>query len=419
MLVGLGRSVISPGSFHGPEREEMEGNRIVIVGGGVAGVMAAEAARAADSNASIILMHDEPGLPYNRLNLTRMIAGEVSPDELELKKAAWYAEKRIKHVHGTVEAVHRGPRELALSGGSKVGYDALVLATGANPFVPPIPGADLPGVMTLRTLAQAKDILARVSDGTRCVCIGGGLLGIELGAGLARRGGSVTILEGTGGVLSRQLAPPGSAVLRKGIEALGLAIRCNAKVSKIEAGNAMRVLLEGGDALEADLVLISAGVRPNIAMAQACGLEVGRGLKVDDGMRTSDPAIFAAGDVTEHRGQTYGLWPIAMEQGKVAGANAAGGAKAFTGAAPSAFLKVVGVDVFSIGQFMPADGSARVVEREAPGKYARLVVKDGKVQGANLVGDVEPALTVKAAVEKALPIGSNQRLLRFFPELSE
>jgi nitrite reductase (NADH) large subunit len=397
----------------------MEGKRIIIVGGGVAGVMAAEAARAKDPDAVIMLINDEPVLPYNRLNLTRMIAGEVQPDDMGLKKPAWYAERGIDLTHGQAIAIHRGLKEVEMAGGCRMRYDALVLATGANPFVPPIPGADLPFVSTLRTLAQATDMLATVRAGTRCVCIGGGLLGLELGAGLAKRGARVTILEGTAGLLSRQLASPASAVLREAIEAIGLSIMCNAKVGAIEQhGASGRVMLDGAEPLEADMVPISAGVRPNTSLASACGLEVGRGLKVDDSMRTGDPAIFAAGDVTEHRGQTYGLWQPAMEQGKVAGANAAGGGLTFRGVAPSAFLKVVGVDVFSIGDFMPGQPGAKVFEQSGAGKYARVAVLQGKVIGANLVGDTAAALTLKAAVERGLPVCGNQRLLDAFPGLA-
>ncbi len=402
----------------GPSEEAQRASNIVIVGGGVAGVMAADAARSASNDASIIIIHDEPGLPYNRLNLTRMIASEVSPDELELKKSSWYDDKKIEHIHDTVISIERVGKEIVMKGAGRMRYDTLVLATGANPFVPPIPGADIPGVSPLRTLAQAKDILAMVKPGTRCVCIGGGLLGIELAAGLSKRGGSVTILEGSEWLLKRQLAPRGSAMLRSKLSEMGIEVKCGAKVKEITGDSVVSgVALDSGEVLDAEMVLISAGVRPNLSLAKDAGLETGKGVKVDDRMQTSDPAIFAAGDVTEHREVVYGLWPAAMEQGRVAGANAASGSKTFGGMPPSAFLKVVGVDVFSIGQFMPEDESAKIIEKEDGGNYARLAIKDGKLIGANLVGDTTAALPIKVAVSKATPVSGNEKLLKLFPEL--
>jgi len=391
--------------------------KIVIVGGGIAGVRAAEAARKASPSTGIALIHDEPGLPYNRLNLTLMIAGEVSPDEMEYKSLAWYEEKRISHTHDSVTAIHRDSRTLALKKNGSVNYDALVLATGANPFIPPIPGAEKPGVTALRTLAQSRDILSSVRDGTGCVCIGGGLLGIELAVGLSKRGAKVTILEGAEHLLSRQLAPPASAIVKSRMEALGLAVRCGVKVTGVAGDTkATGVALGSGEILDADMVLISAGVRPNVKLAADCGLDVGRGVKVDDSMATNDPSIFAAGDVAEHNGIVYGLWPPAMEQGRVAGANAAGGSESFKEIPPSSFLKVVGLDVFSIGDFM-GEG-AKVIEKQDGNNYARLVLRDGILVGANLVGDTTAALPIKSAVSKGGPVAENERLLNIFPELA-
>ncbi|MFO7618914.1 MAG: FAD-dependent oxidoreductase [Thermoplasmata archaeon] len=393
--------------------------KILIVGGGIAGVTAAEAARKISQDAPILLIHDEPGLPYNRLNLTLMIAGEVSPDEMEYKSLAWYDEKNIEHIHDSVTGIDRASKTVTLKGAGKMDYGALILATGASPFVPPIPGIDKSGVSTLRTLAQARDIISNVRDGTGCICIGGGLLGIELAVGLSKRGARVTILEGNEWLLSRQLAPRAGAILKSRIEALGLKVRCGVKVAGITGnGKVAGVILAPDENLAADMVLISAGVRPDMKLAAGCGLEVGRGLKVDDSMRTSDGSIFAAGDVTEHNGIVYGLWPAALEQGRVAGANAAGGTAKFEGMAPSAFLKVVGVDVFSTGDFNPKDEGATVIEREEAGNYARLVLRDGVLTGANLVGDTTAALPVKSAVAKAKPVAGNERLLKLFPELA-
>lgn len=394
------------------------GNTIIIIGGGIAGVTAAEAARKVSSEAKIILIHDEPGLPYNRLNLTRLIAGEIEADKLEINGPGWYQENRIEHMHARVERIIPGEKKITLSIGEEMVFDSLVIASGANPFVPPIPGADLKNVFTLRTVVQAGEIIRQIKQGSNCVCIGGGLLGIELAAGLNRRGAKVTVLEASDWMLSRQLAPPASAFLRKRLEGLGLSVICGAKVKSISgSGTASGVLLGDGRTLAADLVLISAGVRPNMAMAAEAGIPIGKGITVDGRMATGIDSIFAAGDVAEHEGKTYGLWPIAMGQGRVAGVNAAGGSEEFRSVAPSAFLKVVGVDMFSIGTFMPDHDSVRIYEDEKPESYLRVAVKDGHVIGCNLLGEIGVAQLIRRAIESKTPLSQNQKLLDRIPGL--
>lgn len=395
-------------------------DRIIIVGGGIAGVMAAEAARARLPEADIVLIHDEPGLPYNRLNLTRLIAKEIEADKLELNNSTWYVDNRITLIHDRVAAIHPGKKQIVLNGNGEMGYSRLVIATGADPFVPPIPGISLRGVHTLRTLAQAKDILYNITEGAKCIVMGGGLLGIELAVGLKKRGADVTILEGSGSLLSRQLAPPAAVILKKHIIGMGLNVLCGIKVVEITGtGSVSGVIFENGESLEAEMVLISIGVRPSLMLAVGSGLAVGKGINVDDSMVTSDTSIYAAGDVTEHNSVVYGLWPAAMEQGRVAGANATGGSEEFKGMPMSAFLKVVGLDMFSIGKFMPEDEGTTVFENEIQGNYVRLAIRDGVIIGCNLLGDVSAAQLVKRAIEGKTPIIQNQKLLNRFPELKD
>jgi nitrite reductase (NADH) large subunit len=398
----------------------MAEQKIIIIGGGIAGLTAADAARSASPGARVTLVHNEPDLPYNRLNLTRLIAGEIEESALMLHDASWYSENRIEPVCGDVVAINRAERQIVLKSGKALEYSSLVIATGSSPFLPPIPGADKPGVMTLRTIRDARKILESVSEGTKCVCIGGGLLGIELSAGLRKRGASVVILENSEWLLSRQLVKPAGALLRERIEELGMEVHCGAKVKQIMGTTAAEgVLLENGERFEAELVAISAGVRPNTALAVACGLTVGRGIKVDDRMATSDPNIYAAGDVAEFEGQAFGLWPIAMSQGEVAGANAAGADKIYRATPPPAFLKVVGVDVFSIGDFMPKDSASSIFDMPGSGTYLSLTVKSGLLTGANMVGDISAAQLVKRTIEGKAPIDQNQKLLGRFPGLAE
>jgi len=393
--------------------------RLVVVGAGVAGVTAAEHARRQSAELEITLVHREPDLPYHRLNLTRLIAGEVDPDQLDLRQRRWYQEQRIELLTGVARRIDLGARQVELEQGQSLSFSRLVLATGAHPFIPPIPGTGREAVLPLRTLGHVASLLERARSGRRCVVIGGGLLGLETAGGLARRGVEVTVVEGFDWLLPRQLARPAGALLEARLAGLGVRVVCGAKVAAIEGDETARaVRLEDGRELEADVVVLSAGVRPNSYLGRQCGLEVQSGVVVDDHMRSSAPEVFAAGDVAEHRGRVYGLWPAALAQGRVAGINAAGGEVRFPGMPPSAQLKVLDVDVFSIGDFMPTDGASRMVERQGDGTYLRLVCRDGALVGANLFGDLTLAGEIRSAVESHTQVADLVRLLELIPELA-
>jgi len=403
-----------------PTSSDRGHERIVIIGGGVAGLNAAESARQHAEDAAVTLVHKEPQPPYNRLNLTRLLADEVSVSQLPLRDSAWYAEKRIDLVHGDVIRVDRTARVVELRDGSMLGFDRLVLANGAHPFVPPLAGASRDGVVSLRTQAHALHILDRVRPGSHCVCIGGGLLGLETAGALARRGAKVTVLEGFAWLLPRQLTKRAGALLQRHIEQLGVTVRCEARVAEILGDEEVRaVRLDGGPDLPADLVVLATGVRPNSHLALQCGLMVNRGVIVDDRMCTSDPEIYAAGDVCEHRGVVYGLWASALSQGRVAGANCGGGRATFEGMPPATQLKVLNVAVFSIGKFQPSDGAYEIYERDGEDTHARLVCRDGVIVGANLLGHTDLAPRIRQAVEKATQIAELGDLLAHFPKRVE
>jgi nitrite reductase (NADH) large subunit len=366
------------------------------VGACAAGLAAADQAR---RRASVVLIDLDPHRPYNRLSLTRYLAGQITADELQLLPAAG-----VDLVQGEVVRVQRDAREVLLRDGRHFGYERLVLANGSHPFVPPLPGSGLAGVTSLRTLVHADDLLAAAKPGARCVCVGGGLLGLEAAAALAARGMVVTILEGSSHLLCRQLAEPAAALVKQRLEALGLTVLCGVKIAEITGdARARTVRLADGADLAADIVLLATGVRPNKVLAVDCGLATNLGIIVDDAMRTSDPAIFAAGDVAEHRGVVYGLWPVAQGQGAVAGANAAGDARTFRPTPPATQLKVLDLPVLSLGTFEPADATYTVHERRDGTSYRRIVVHDGAIVGANLVGDLALAGVITRAVEQRLP----------------
>jgi nitrite reductase (NADH) large subunit len=423
-LCGAGASLFEPAAGREPDAEPAAGDaggvRILILGGGIAGVTAAEQARLTSAQAEITVLSGEPGLPYYRLNLTRFLAGEVPEEQLTLQPEAWFAERRIELVQGEATGIDREKSRVELRDGQNLGYDRLVVASGAHSFVPPIPGVTKVGVYSLRTLADAREILGRAKPELRCACLGGGLLGLEVAGALLQRGISPTVLEGFESLLPRQLAPPAGRLLRERLEGLGITVRCGVRVEEILGDETVQSLrLASGEEIPAELVILATGVRPNSYLARMAGLDVNRGVLVNDRMQTSDPSIFAAGDAAEHRGVVYGLWPSSFSQGLVAGANAAGGHLDAQGMPPSNRLKVLDVDLFSIGQFQPQDGSYQLFEEERDGVYTRLVCRDGQLVGANLYGDTALAGSVKTAVEEGTQLAELHQVLERFPGLAD
>ena len=373
---------------------------LVVLGGGIAGVTAVDHARRTSPGMRITLVDREPGFPYYRLNLTRYLAGEVDAAALNMVTPSWLTERQIEIVRGEVTAIDRDARVVTLRDGTKIAYDRLVLAMGSHPFVPPIPGADLDGVFSIRTRADVDAIVARRTVGGRCLVIGGGLLGLEAAGAIQRRAMHITLLESYGFLLPRQLTREAGDMLRAVVEDRGIEIRSEVRVEAIVGdGEVTGVRLSSGEELEADLVVLATGVRPNSHLARLCGLEVRTGVVVDDRLATSDPAIFAAGDVAEHAGRVHGIWPVSFAQGTVAGVNAAGGDSTFEPLPPSNQLKVLDVDLFSIGVVHPDDGSYLEFVDRSGGAYRRLLGRDERLVGAVLFGDTTLANDVRDAIE--------------------
>jgi len=374
--------------------------KIVILGAGVAGMTAAEHARRTAPGVAITLVSGEAGLPYLRLNLTRFLAGEVSEASLVMQPEAWFSEHCIDLIPGEATAIDRQTRQVHLRDGRTLAYDRLVLATGSHAFVPPIPGAELANVRTVRTLEDTRALLGLTAQDAHAVCVGGGLLGLETAGALARQGMRVTVLEGHEALLPRQLAAVAGRLLKDHLESIGITVRCEVRVQEVRGRNgSCTVRLKSGEEIQADLVVLATGVRPNSSLARQCGLEVECGVVVDDRMKTSDPNVLACGDVAEHLGVVYGIWPTSHAQGMVAGINAVGGRADFHRLPPSNTLKVLDVHLFSIGEFQPRDASYEVQEDLKDGVYRRLVCRDGRLVGANLFGDIDLAGEIKEAVE--------------------
>ncbi|MEI6207498.1 MAG: FAD-dependent oxidoreductase [Desulfuromonadales bacterium] len=392
--------------------------RIIVLGGGIAGLTAASEARRQSPHATITLVSREQSLPYYRLNLTRFLAGDIREEELQIQPQQWFEGQAITFVSAETTSIDREQCCVHLRDGSQLGYDRLVLTNGAHPFIPPFPGATRAGVSVLRTIEDARAILQRLTHGMRVVCIGGGLLGLETAGALVRQGASVTVVEGFTSLLPRQLPPRAGIMLQQRLEARGLTIICGETVKELVGDESVQgVLLESSRHLPADLVVVTAGVRPNSYLARRAGLTVQRGIVVDDRMITSDPAILAAGDVAEHRGTLYGIWPAGYAQGVVAGCNAAGGKAEFNGLAPSTRIKVLDVDLFSCGRIHPEDASTSLYENGRNGVYRAIFCRDGQLVGAVLYGDTSSAGLLKEIIESGRQISECKEVTDLFPEL--
>jgi len=417
-VCGAGSSIFSPVTEQLNFSGRAEVGKILILGAGIAGLTAAEEARKSLPDADIKLINKEPGTPYYRLNLTRLLAGEISSEDLPMQSASWFAEQKIELIAGEALQIDRQRKKVLLRDGRSFAYDRLVLANGTHPFVPPIPGVTRDGVCTLRTLEDARKILQRLPSVNHCVCIGGGLLGLETAAALAKHGVKVTVLEGHGWLMPRQLPQAAAMRLEQHLKQMGIDVVCSAAIKELAGDESLRaVLLQDGREITAELAVISAGVRPNSCLPRQAELKVKHGLLVDDRMATSDPDIFAAGDIAEHNGLLYGIWPASYAQGAVAGINASGGDAEFSSFSMSTRIKVVDVDLFSVGQLALNDASYRLLEKADEKNYCGIVYRDNHLVGAVLFGDTSAAGVLKDAVEKGTQLPELPLLQQLFPEL--
>ena len=393
---------------------------LVILGAGIAGLTAAEEARRQSADVEITLVSREMALPYFRLNLTRFLAGEVAENALLIQHQDWFETQKIKYLTGDAQTIDRNLQQVTLRDGRQLGYDRLILSNGAHPFIPPIPGASRDGVTVLRTLENARKLIDSLRPGCRAVCVGGGLLGLETAWALRKRGASVTVLEGFNWLLPRQLPPKAAALLKTHLHNQHMAVECGIQIKEFTGDEAVHgVLLEDGREIPADIVILATGVRPNSYLARECGLKVQNGVIVNDRLFTSDEHILAAGDVTEHQGRVYGIWPASYAQGLVAGTNAIGGSVEFTSIPMTNRIKVLDVDLFSIGLVQPTDASSRLFEVQENDSYRGLVCRDGQIVGAALYGDMQLTAAVQRAVEQGKRIQETDGLIAYFPGLQQ
>jgi nitrite reductase (NADH) large subunit len=364
---------------------------LVVIGNGMAGCRAVEELLARDPNRyRVTIFGAEPYVNYNRIMLSPVLAGEKSFDEIVINGRDWYDDNGITLVASDpVVAIDRAGKTVTARSGRSVGYDKLLIATGSDPFIIPVPGKDLPGVISFRDMNDVDAMLAAAAKGGDAVVIGGGLLGLEAAHGLTLRGMKVTVLHLMPTLMERQLDEAAGWLLKQELEARGQTVLTGADTAEIIGTTEVEgVRLKDGREIPASLVVMAVGIRPSTALARAAGVEVGRGIKVDDHMVTSDPDVLAVGECVEHDGQVYGLVAPLWEMCRALADGLVEKHSGYKGSVTSTKLKVSGIDVFSAGDFSGGDGAEDIVLRDASrGIYKRVVVKDDRIVGAVLYGD--------------------------------
>lgn len=375
----------------------MRRQRLVLVGNGMAGVRTIEELiKLAPDLYEITVFGSEPHANYNRILLSPVLAGEQTIDEIMLNGVDWYAEHGIKlHLNRTIVKIDRVRRVVVADDGLQVPYDRLLLATGSTPFILPIPGKDLDGVLTYRDIADTHGMIDAASKHRHAVVIGGGLLGLEAANGLMLRGMDVTVVHIMPWLMERQLDRTAAKMLQKSLEDRGLKFLLEAQTAELLGnadGRVRAVRFKDGSEIPADLVVMAVGIRPNAALAQSAGLRVSDrpgGIVVNDTMQTYDPRIYAVGECVNHRGSAYGLVAPLFEMAKVCATHLAQfGIGRYAGSVTSTKLKVTGIDLFSAGDFTGGEDTEEITLSDPiGGVYKKLVIRDDKLVGACLYGD--------------------------------
>lgn len=390
---------------------------LVIVGNGMAATrLVDELTTLVPGRYAIAVVGEEPSLAYNRVLLSSLLAREIDEDAVTLKKAEWWRDRGVTLVYGrrAVE-IDTKAKAVRLRGGSKLNYSKLVLAIGSEAVRLPLPGADLPGVVTFRDKSDVEAILSRARPGARAVVIGGGLLGLEAAYGLMKAGAEVSVVHLMDRLMERQLDNEAAGLLKAALEERGIQVVLNAESEAVQGRRKVAGLrLKDGRNIPADLIVMAVGIRPNVRLARGADLSVNRGIVVGDDLATSDPDVYALGECAEHRGTCYGLVEPAYEQARTLARTLAGKPASYEGSLLSTNLKVSGVNVFSAGDFLGAPGTEPIVLRD-PGRksYRKLVVNEDRLTGAVLVGDTADALWYLDLIRSGAPIGALREDLVF------
>ncbi len=366
--------------------------KLILIGNGMAGVRTLEELLKLTPDAyEITVFGAEPHPNYNRMMLSPVLAGEKTVDDIILNSREWYAEHGITlHTGDPVVSIDRAARKVVTQTGLELDYDRLLLATGSNPFIIPVPGHDKNGVLGFRDIADVDTMLAASKDYKKAVVIGGGLLGLEAANGLMKNGMDVTVVHLMDILMERQLDAPAANLLKASLEERGMKFLMEAQTAEILGdGRVQGVKFADGSSVGADLVVMAVGIRPSIELAQQAGIHCERGIVVNDTMQTYDPRVYAVGECVQHRGSCYGLVAPLFEQAKVAANHLAQlGIARYEGSVTSTKLKVTGIDLFSAGEFNQEDGDeVLVLQDPGAGVYKKLVLRDNVIKGAVMYGD--------------------------------
>jgi nitrite reductase (NADH) large subunit len=390
---------------------------LVVVGNGMAAArLVDELTKLAQGRYAIAVIGDEPRLAYNRVLLSSVLAGETASHDIELKPARWWRDRGVTLKYGClVTEIDVGRRELKIANEESIAFSRLVLATGSTPLRLNVSGADLAGVHTFRDSRDVDLLLTLAAKKKRVVVVGGGLLGLEAAYGIAKAGAAVTLVHLMDRLMERQLDMPAAQLLKSLVERKGIRILLNASTARLVGETRVEgVELTDGQRIDADAVVFAAGIRPNVALAKDAGIAVNRGIVVDDHLETGAPGIFALGECAEHRGICYGLVEPAYEQARVLAQHLAGGAAGYRGSVVATNLNVSGVSVFSAGDFMGAPGTETILLNDIRGgTYKKLVIADGRLTGAVLVGDVGDALWYLELIRSRQPIARIRKAMMF------
>ena len=384
--------------------------RVIIVGNGLAGTIVAKTIREMDRKVLIDIFAEERFPYYPRPNLIGFLEGRIEFEKMFAFPEEWYSEQNINvHLAEPVTRIIPGLNQIETEEGNREKYDFLILASGSQPFVPAIKGLDKSGVFTLRNLDNAFELMAYIGDDRRVTVLGGGLLGLETARALKWRGVNVEVVEFFSHLLPRQLDRQGASVLKSQIEKIGIKVSLGLACEEVLGQTKVTGLrFKGGQEIKTDVALVAAGVRPNIRIAQAAGLEVDRGLVVNDYLQTSVPDILAAGDVIQHAGRVYGIIPASFNQARAVAQNIMGQIKKYEGTVPSNTLKVVGIELTSIGVVHPEDKSCEEFRKEDQkhGIYKKIVVRNGVICGFICIGtkknvrEISQLISQKVNVDK-------------------
>ena len=383
--------------------------RILIAGGGIAGINAAKSAREQDQNIDITILEEGDSNTYVRTRLPDYISGIASYKELFPYDDAWYAANKITlHKNTRITGIDTINRTIFTDNGLHE-YDSLIITLGSSGNIPPIPGADLENCFPVRTIADAEKIKTLSGQNKTCSIIGGGLLGLEMAWAIRQLGCDINIIEHNPRLLPRQMDEQGAELLQKAISDKGIKLYLKSDVEEITGKvKAEYVNLKDGTRIKSDFVLLSVGVRSNTQPFSTSGIDINRAIVVDKHMNTNFEGIFAAGDIAEYNGKNFNIWPIAVEQGKVAGNNAAGGNLEYSEIYPFTSLKIKGITMFSIGNIFSEDSMITAEFDAKKERYVKLLIKDDIIMAAIVFGDSSLPIKIKNAIVRKTKLPTNR-----------